>query len=202
MFRRRDQADDDGERGKNNDERVASVGLSVLAAHVAIYGTIALLSDGDLASLTGSLINIYLGLLLVAISFWDFSKKVIPDFLSIALMIGGLAFVAFDPWHTVWPNIGAAVCFGAFFFVLGEIYFRRTGREGLGIGDAKLIAAIAIWLGFVDTLSVVFLGALVGAVVSVAVARWQQRSSKLQAVAFGPFLCSATWYVWHIGGVF
>ncbi len=112
----------------------------------------------------------------------------IPDAASLGLVALGLAFSLATPLVTFEQALlGAAVGYGVF-ATLGAVFFWRTGRDGLGLGDAKLLAGAGAWLGLIH-LPLVVLGAAVSALVFAVVTR-QRR------IAFGPWLAGAFWIVW------
>ena len=77
------------------------------------------------------------------------------------------------------------------FWAIGSAYHRRTGQDGLGLGDAKLFAASGTWLGY-TALPYVLLIAAAGAMVFATLI---QRMSNRQ-LAFGPGLALGFWLVW------
>ena len=83
--------------------------------------------------------------------------------------------------------IGAGAGYGVF-AIMGAAHFRATGREGLGLGDAKLLGAAGAWLGWYDLPLLVALAAL-GALAFAALFRHRR-------VAFGPWLAGAFWALW------
>jgi leader peptidase (prepilin peptidase) / N-methyltransferase len=112
----------------------------------------------------------------------------IPDGLSIPLILGGFIVGWLMPILPLRDHlIGAVVGFGLF-AVIGEIYFRRWGAEGLGLGDAKLFGAAGAWLGWQALPSVLLIAALGG--LGFALLRRDGR------VAFGPWLALGFWLVW------
>ena len=87
--------------------------------------------------------------------------------------------------------VGAA----AGYLVLWSVYhlFRLlTGKEGMGYGDFKLLAAIGAWLGWQVLPMVVFLSALVGAVIGIAQIVFGGRTRE-QPIPYGPYLAAAGW---------
>ena len=78
---------------------------------------------------------------LVWLSVVDLSRKIIPDLASV--LVGAMGIVAI--WPFGWDGLGlhavAALLVGGLFWAIGELYYRKTGVDGLGTGDAKLITA-------------------------------------------------------------
>jgi leader peptidase (prepilin peptidase)/N-methyltransferase len=105
--------------------------------------------------------------------------------------------------------VGAAIGYG-FPWLVGEIYIRVTGREGLGLGDSTLLAVVGALLGWKGVFVSLFGGALVGSVIGIVVIIRAKRNAPPESEApaedeasvmrmelpFGPFLCmAATFYL-------
>lgn len=136
---------------------------------------------------------------LVAISAIDIDHQIIPDSLSLPLVWIGLAL---SLWH---PLPGAEVLFvepkdaiiGALagYLSLWSVYhlFRMlTGKEGMGYGDFKLLAALGAWLGWQMLPLIILLSALVGALVGVALIAFRRHDRNVP-IPFGPYLAAAGW---------
>ena len=72
-------------------------------------------------------------------------------------------------------------------------------REGLGLGDAKLLAAAGAWVGWVGLPSVVMLGAVFGLVTALAMRMTGREVGRVTELPFGPALALAFWLVWLYG---
>lgn len=132
--------------------------------------------------------SVYLCAMLAWITCSDLKSFRIPDCASLPLIASGLALSLMPGGIEVTEAlIGAAVGYGVF-AALGAVYFRRTGQDGLGLGDAKLLAAAGGWLGWRD-LPALVASAAVAALVFALLTR-QRR------LAFGPWLAAAFWVLW------
>jgi leader peptidase (prepilin peptidase) / N-methyltransferase len=115
---------------------------------------------------------------LVVITFIDLDHRLILDkitYPAIPVFYGlGLLLPERD-----WPDglIGAAVGYGVV-WLIGEVYYRLTGREGLGLGDGKLLALIGALLGWQAVVAALFAGSLIGSVVSIPVLLAGQRRAR------------------------
>jgi len=125
---------------------------------------------------------------LVVITFIDLEHKIIPDVISLPGILLGLAF-SFFPSAGISPldALIGVVGGGGFLFLVGTVFEKVTGREGMGGGDVKLLAMIGAWMGwkalpFIILISS-FTGALIGGL-SLVVSRQGMRSR----IPFGPFL--------------
>ena len=141
---------------------------------------------------------------LIALAFIDIDTQLLPDSLTLPLLWLGLAL-------SLWgPQGGAPVpvdvrssLIGALagYLSLWSVYhlFRLvTGKEGMGYGDFKLLAALGAWLGWQMLLPVILIAAVVGAVVGIAMLVIR-RQSRATPIAFGPFLAAAGWLVLMFG---
>lgn len=134
-------------------------------------------------------ITALLTLVLMIIAIIDLRRFRIPDVLSLPLILCGIVVAWLLPVLPLRDHlIGAVVGFGLLALV-GEIYFRRKGTEGLGLGDAKLFAAAGAWLGWQALPSVLLIASLGGLVFALM---WTQD----RRVAFGPWLASGFWLMW------
>ena len=142
-------------------------------------------------------VTLALTAILVAISVIDLRQYRIPDVLSLPLIGAGVAVAYLQPNVAIAPHLIGA---GAGFLVLaviGEVYFRRNGTEGLGLGDAKLFSAAGAWLDW-TSLPLVLLMAAGGGLLYVAVSG---SLKKRAGIAFGPWLALAFWLVWMHGAI-
>lgn len=132
---------------------------------------------------------------LTALALSDLRSGLLPDFITLPLLAAGLLAA----WLAGRDALAEAV-FGATsgylaFVAVGLIYRRLRGRDGLGLGDAKLLAAAGAWLGWRDLPVVVAVAAL-SALVAVGMARIRGTEVGAEtALPFGPFLCLALWLV-------
>lgn len=129
----------------------------------------------------------------------DFIAYRLPDVLTATLLITGFLFAAEAPNRTlIDAGVGAAVGAGSF-FALRWLYQRLRGREGLGLGDIKLMGGIGAVLGY-ELLAFVTLGAAVGALI-VALVITRRSGQSLHAtsvVPFGAYLAISAGVIWFI----
>jgi leader peptidase (prepilin peptidase)/N-methyltransferase len=79
------------------------------------------------------------------------------------------------------------------------IYWLARGREGMGLGDAKLLAMIAAWLGPALTGLTLFLGVMAASVVGLLVVGLGRKKAMAARLPFGAFLCVAAIYAVFAG---
>jgi leader peptidase (prepilin peptidase)/N-methyltransferase len=136
---------------------------------------------------------------LIALTFIDLDHQLLPDSLTLSLLWLGL-MSSLTGWVTIGrslPTDPVSAIAGASigYLSLWAIYhaFRLlTGKEGMGYGDFKLLAALGAWLGWHMLLPIVLVSACVGAVIGIILiaTRRQQRGNPMP---FGPYLAIAGW---------
>ena len=166
--------------------------IELAAIVIAVWA--ALSADGVILWMT-----CLLGWGLLALAAIDFRHYLLPDFLTLPLLpLGLLAAWLTDPSTVADSLIGAAA--GLIFVItLRYLYGTIRRREGIGLGDAKLLAAAGVWVGWMGLPSVVFIAAL-SALIFVAGVRISGRAvSTTDRVPFGVFLSLGLWIVWLYG---
>jgi leader peptidase (prepilin peptidase)/N-methyltransferase len=129
---------------------------------------------------------------LVVLTFIDIDHLILPDVITLPgiAVFFGLGFL--HPTVPVWWHrlIGAAVGW-VFVWTVAEVFYRLTGREGLGLGDGKLLAMVGALLGWQSLIVTLFLGSVQGLVLMVP--RRLKSGGKVMGVEipFGPFLALA-----------
>lgn len=130
---------------------------------------------------------------LIALTFIDFDTMLLPDQLTLPLMWGGisLALLAISPVSLTDSIIGAM----AGYLSLWSLYWAfklLTGKEGMGYGDFKLLAALGAWLGWQALPMIILFSSMVGVVFGVLQLRLSKQGIE-KAFPFGPYLAIAGW---------
>ena len=140
-----------------------------------------------------------LGWWLLALGWIDLRRWLLPDALTLSLVLAGLVAAAiWAPWDVLDRSAGAACGYLGLWLVAWS-YRRLRGREGLGGGDAKLLAAGGAWVGAGALPTVLFAGAtsaLIAAGILMLAGHQLRRDT---ALPFGPFLALGIWLVWLLG---
>ena len=127
---------------------------------------------------------------LIALTFIDADTTLLPDDLTLPLLWLGLLANAYGLFV---PLKDAVLGAAAGYLVLWCIYWLfklTTGKEGMGYGDFKLLAALGAWMGWKALLPIVLLSSLVGAVVGIALIFLARRGREIP-IPFGPYLAAA-----------
>jgi leader peptidase (prepilin peptidase)/N-methyltransferase len=128
--------------------------------------------------------------LLIAMTFIDLDKMLLPDQLTLPLMWIGLLMNTFSIFVSPTDAIIGA-CAG--YLTLWSIYWAfklLTGKEGMGYGDFKLLAALGAWFGWQYLPIVILLSSIVGAIVGLFIMFYQNKGKSV-AIPFGPYLAAA-----------
>lgn len=127
---------------------------------------------------------------LLALAVIDMETMLLPDHLTLGLLWVGL-WVALTEGRT--PLDAAVMGAMAGYVSLAAVawgYARLTGREGMGLGDAKLLAALGAWLGWMVLPFLVLLASMMALLVG-GVVMWMGRADRHTALPFGHFLALA-----------
>jgi leader peptidase (prepilin peptidase)/N-methyltransferase len=128
--------------------------------------------------------------LLVAMTFIDLDEMLLPDTLTLSMLWIGLLLSAHVPEMSSQDAIiGAALGYLSLFSVYWGFKL-LTGKEGMGYGDFKLLAAIGVWVGWQHLPIVILFSSLVGAIVGIILMMVKNKGRNL-AIPFGPYLAAA-----------
>lgn len=144
-----------------------------------------------------------LGWTLLTLSAIDLQSYRLPDFLTLLLIVTGLVFNGLIKPELFSHFVIGAISGYTLFLVVAFLYRRMRGREGLGRGDAKLLAAAGAWVGWQGLPGVIMLAAMSGIIVTLVwvLIRGRKNIQNLSAtkIPFGPFLSLAIWITWLYG---
>ena len=137
---------------------------------------------------------------LLALALIDWDTTVLPDALTLPLAWAGLCAAALgwlDPLTLLQSLQGAVVGYLALWSVYW-LFKLATGKEGMGYGDFKLLAALGAWLGWQAVLPIVLMASVLGAVIGLVMkATGSLRNGRF--VPFGPFLAGGGLVVMLVG---
>ena len=142
-----------------------------------------------------TLLFLILGLSFIIIFFIDLKHYIIPNVLTFSLMIIGF-LKSFDPnLNPIFPNFINSLIGGIFgyFVIWSIIYFYKQVRkkEGMGLGDAKLLSVIGFWFGWISIPFVIFLSSIIALLF--VIPSLIKKSKKLSSqIPFGPYIITGT----------
>lgn len=168
----------------------AAIGWRPLAAEMA-GAAIAGLAFATLAP-APALLPTGVGWCLLLLALIDGTHGRLPDIFTLPLALAGPPIAALTKLPglvTPLEGVVGGVLGFTLFWAIGRLYALWRGREGLGLGDAKLLAAAGAWLGPWGLAPTILVAAITG-----LVAAWLGgRRQGGDAIAFGPFLALAFW---------
>ena len=165
--------------------------MELAALAVALWSSIALPDPLSIAA------GCLLGWMLLVLAAIDWRHLLLPDILTLPLVVLGLAWRALDPAQAVADGAAGAVIGFSLLALVALLYRWLRGRDGLGLGDAKLFAAAGAWTGHEGIAGVLLVGSLAGLVVALALRIAGRHRG--EPLPFGPPLAAAFWLVWLYG---
>ncbi|WP_329742481.1 A24 family peptidase [Dyella sp. A6] len=135
---------------------------------------------------------------LVALAGIDFRTQLLPDQITLPLLWLGLLLALLPMFVNAHMAIlGAAIGYLSLWSVYW-LFKLLTGKEGMGYGDFKLLAALGAWLGPWSLLPIILLSSLIGALVGGSLIALRRHQREIP-IPFGPFIAAAGW-VWFVAG--
>ncbi len=135
---------------------------------------------------------------LIALTFIDFDTQLLPDSMTLLLLWLGLLF---NLWGVFTPLPWAVIGAMAGYLALWSVYWLfklATGKEGMGYGDFKLLAALGAWFGWQMIPAIILLASVVGATVGIALILVVRRGRDVP-IPFGPYLAGAGLLALYVG---
>jgi leader peptidase (prepilin peptidase)/N-methyltransferase len=151
-----------------------------------------------------------LGGMLIALIFTDLEERILPDEFTIGGTVVGLIFSAFVPfspsqmvapvffwpfglevtgrWASVAESAAGAFIPGLLLWGGGWLYYKIRHREGLGLGDVKLIAMVGSFLGLQGALQTLIIGSVAGSILGYVYIRFTRQDPDTYELPFGTFL--------------
>lgn len=132
---------------------------------------------------------------LITLTFIDFDTQLLPDRYTLPLAALGLGINSYaiytSPTTAIWGYIIGFLCLWVVYYLFKII----TGKEGMGYGDFKLLAALGAWMGPLMLPLIVLLSSLVGAIIGIILLKVRKEN---QPFAFGPYIAIAGWiaFLW------
>lgn len=135
---------------------------------------------------------------LVALSGIDLRTQLLPDQLTLPLLWLGLIASVESLYVAPKPAVLGAIAGYVSLWAVWWVFKQLTGKEGMGHGDFKLLAALGAWTGLQGVLPIVLLSSVVGAIVGSAWIAMRGRD-RATPIPFGPYLAIAGWIVFFWG---
>ena len=133
--------------------------------------------------------------ILIALTFIDFDTQLLPDRFTLILAALGLGINSFSlytsPTSAIWGYIIGFLCLWIVYYLFKIV----TGKEGMGYGDFKLLAALGAWMGPLLLPLIILLSSVVGAIIGIILLKIRKENIPF---AFGPYIAIAGWiaFLW------
>lgn len=134
---------------------------------------------------------------LIALTVIDLRTMLLPDSITLPLLWLGLV-LGLESVFTPLPDAVLGAVFGYLtLWMVYHLFKAVTGKEGMGYGDFKLLAALGAWMGWSTLPMIILLSSVVGAVVGIALVV-VRRIGHDMPIPFGPYLAGAGWiaFIW------
>ncbi|MEM7193771.1 MAG: A24 family peptidase [Pseudomonadota bacterium] len=129
---------------------------------------------------------------LITLSLIDADCQLLPDDLTIPLLWMGLFVNLWSTFTSIHSAVIGAIVGYLSLWILFQVHFRITGKQGMGYGDFKLLAAIGAWLGWQSLPLVALLASLAGTLFALGLILTRRQSREIP-ISFGPFLALGAW---------
>ncbi len=134
--------------------------------------------------------------LLLGLAVMDAETMLLPDAFTLPGIVLGIGYHFLRRgWRAAVWSLAFAVCAASLILLIRGLYWLVRRKEGMGLGDAKLLAMIAAWLGPWQSLLVLFLGVMGAAIFGISWIAYRRESGRTFALPFGSFLSAAAIYV-------
>lgn len=134
---------------------------------------------------------------LVALTMIDFDTYLLPDDITLPLLWLGLIVNSLGSFTDLNSALWGAIAGYLSLWSVYKLFKLLTGKEGMGYGDFKLLAALGAWMGWQMLPQIILLSSLVGAVIGISLIVIRGRDKNIP-IPFGPYLAIAGWiaFVW------
>jgi len=127
---------------------------------------------------------------LIALSFIDLDTQLLPDSITLPLLWLGLLFNLWGGFASLQSAVIGAMAGYLCLWTVYWLFKLATGKEGMGYGDFKLLAALGAWLGWQMLPVIVLFSSMIGAVIGIALIVLAKHGRNIP-IPFGPYLAAA-----------
>ena len=141
------------------------------------------------------LFGVLLTWILITLTFIDFDTQLLPDRFTLTLAAIGLAINSYSLFTTPTAAIWGYVIGFLSLWIVYYLFKVVTGKEGMGYGDFKLLAALGAWMGPLLLPLIILLSSVVGAIIGIILLKIREENMPF---AFGPYIAIAGWvaFLW------
>ncbi len=129
---------------------------------------------------------------LIALTMIDIHKHLLPDNLTLPLLWLGLIFALFDTYTPLQSAVIGAIAGYMVLWTVFQVFKLVTGKDGMGFGDFKLLAALGAWMGWAMLPQMILISSVIGAIGG-SIMLVTGKTRRRQPIPFGPYLALAGW---------
>ena len=134
---------------------------------------------------------------LITLTMIDVKTQLLPDNITLPLLWLGILINTSNVFVSLESSVFGAIIGYLILWAIYKVFKRLTGKEGMGYGDFKLLAALGAWMGWEMLPQIILLSSLVGTVIGITMIVLKKQD-KEKPIPFGPYLAIAGWvaFVW------
>ena len=129
---------------------------------------------------------------LISLTIIDFHKQLLPDNITLPLLWLGIIVSISGLFTDLQSSVIGAMAGYLILWTVFHIFKILTGKEGMGFGDFKLLAALGAWMGWQLLPLIIILSSLVGAIIGISMMAFLKHDKNIP-IPFGPYLAIAGW---------
>jgi len=129
---------------------------------------------------------------LIALTLIDLKKQLLPDNITLPLLWSGIILSFFGVFTQLDASVIGAIAGYLILWSVYQLFKLVTGKEGMGFGDFKLLAALGAWVGYVYLPQIILISSIVGSIIGISMLV-MGKTKQQQAIPFGPYLAVAGW---------
>jgi leader peptidase (prepilin peptidase)/N-methyltransferase len=170
-----------------------------------LTASVFMLTVYELGATLGAVKYCLFGALLIALLFTDLEERILPDEFTIGGTVAAIVLAAFIPmppglielllprdWSppivSMIESAAAAVFLSLVLWGIGQLYYRLRKREGLGLGDVKMVGMMGAFLGLSGALFAVIVGSVLGSIIGIGYIWLADKEARSYELPFGTFL--------------
>ncbi len=129
---------------------------------------------------------------LIALTLIDIKTQLLPDNITLPLLWLGILCAFFELFTDLQSSVIGAMAGYLILWTVFHLFKLITGKEGMGYGDFKLLAALGAWCGYTLLPQIILISSIVGSILGIAMLVTKY-TEKQQPIPFGPYLAIAGW---------
>lgn len=135
---------------------------------------------------------LFLSWALISLTMIDFDHQLLPDKITLPVLWLGILLNSFGLFTDLHSSVMGAIIGYLSLWSVYQLFKLITGKEGMGYGDFKLLAALGAWLGWQYLPLIVLLSSFVGAFIGISLIVFRKHQKSVP-IPFGPYLAIAGW---------